>query len=95
MKPWYRQPTYLSWYNMMSRCYNANNPAYDRYGGRGIRVEERWHNFNLFVEDMGLRPDGMTLDRFPNNDGNYERGNCRWATWKQQNNNRRPRRIKK
>lgn len=78
-----------AFYNMHNRCENTNHQAYKYYGAQGVQVCERWHKFENFFEDMGLRPKGKTLDRWPNNAGNYEPGNCRWATWKQQNNNRR------
>lgn len=72
---------------MISRCEDPNSDNYAIYGGRGIRVCERWHDMNNFLEDMGERPDGMTLDRV-DVEGNYEPGNCRWATTKEQNSNR-------
>ncbi len=79
---------YNSWSGMMSRCGNTSSSHYANYGGRGIRVYERWHNFAEFLAGMGPRPPNTSLDRI-NNDGNYEPGNCRWATRKQQNNNKR------
>lgn len=85
-----RSPTHSSWSNMISRCYNTNNPRYKDWGGRGIKVCDRWrHSFLNFLEDMGERPKGMTLDRYPDPNGNYEPGNCRWATPKQQAENKR------
>ena len=82
-------PTYKSWRSMRDRCLNANHSSFGRYGARGIRVCERWHAFENFLADMGERPAGKTLDRYPNGDGNYEPGNCRWATPSLQNHNRR------
>jgi len=71
---------YYSWRGMRERCNNPNNAAYHRYGGRGIKVCARWHDFALFLQDMGTRPtEKHTLDR-ENVNGNYELGNCRWAT---------------
>lgn len=78
---------YKSWAAMVQRCTNPNNHKWPRYGGRGITVCERWRDYENFLADMGPRPSGMTLDRYPNNDGNYEPGNCRWATPTQQQNN--------
>lgn len=79
-----RSPTYRSWSMMVTRCTNANVDNYKHYGGRGIQVCDRWRAFSTFLADMGERPNGMTLDRWPNKNGDYEPGNCRWATWKEQ-----------
>lgn len=81
-------PTYNSWQSMTQRCTNASNTNFGEYGGRGISVCERWRKFESFLEDMGNRPVGTTLDRIDVN-GNYEASNCRWATPAEQTANRR------
>jgi hypothetical protein len=75
-----KSPTYRVWIGMKARCFNPTTSHYEYYGGRGIRVCERWLSFENFLTDMGERPHGKMIDRYPNNDGNYEPGNCRWAT---------------
>lgn len=90
----YQTAEYTIWVGMIQRCENPKSFAYSYYGGRGIRVCERWRLFENFLEDMGPRTSqSHSIDRI-NNDGNYEPSNCRWATPKEQSNNQRKRRGK-
>lgn len=79
---------YIIWTNMMQRCYNVKCPAYNRYGGRGITVCSRWHNFEKFFIDMGDPPIGYSLERKENNKC-YSPENCKWATSAEQSRNTR------
>lgn len=81
---------FRSWNAMIQRCTNPNRDNYPYYGGRGIKVCDRWKSFAAFAEDMGERPEGKTLDRI-NTNGDYEPGNCRWASFAEQMKSRRPR----
>lgn len=83
-----KTPTYISWMRMRDRCNNKKHHAFGRYGGAGVRVCERWDSFVNFLEDMGERPPGTSLDRLDNSKG-YCKENCRWATEVQQQRNRR------
>jgi hypothetical protein len=84
-------PEHDAWSGIQQRCYNPNHHKYPIYGGRGITVCKRWlDSFDSFYADMGARPSPKhSIDRFPNNDGNYEPNNCQWRTNKQQSRNRR------
>jgi hypothetical protein len=80
--------THRIWKSIKTRCLNPRNHAYAAYGGSGVALCERWHAFEGFLADMGECPDDMSIDRFPNADGNYEPGNTRWATRDEQARNR-------
>ncbi len=83
-----RTKLYWVWADMIGRCQNPNHKAFKNYGGRGVSVCPRWKLFVHFAADMGTRPPDGMLDRI-NNDANYEPGNCKWSTRKEQNSNRR------
>lgn len=80
---------YSSWAAMWARCRNKKHRGYARYGGRGIKLCKRWESFAAFLADMGPKPTAKhSIDRYPNNAGNYEPGNCRWATDAEQRHNK-------
>ena len=83
-----KTPTYQTWVSMRERCYNKKRYNFKWYGGRGITVCDSWRQFKNFLNDMGERPPNKTLDRIDNN-SNYEKSNCRWATRKEQGRNSR------
>lgn len=81
-------PTYVTWQGMLARCETPSAGNYKSYGARGVAVCDRWHRFEHFLEDMGKRPEGASIDRI-DSDGNYEPSNCRWADNATQHANRR------
>jgi hypothetical protein len=85
-------PTYVCWWSMRQRCEYEPHKSYARYGGRGIKVCAEWQDFANFLRDMGERPPGLTLGRI-DNERNYEPGNVRWETMKEQQNNRSSNRV--
>jgi len=81
-------PEYTSWCAMKNRCNNPNSTHYERYGGRGIEYDPSWNDFSVFLQDMGRKPDLKTELERVDNDKNYCKENCRWATRKEQTRNR-------
>lgn len=87
-------PEYSSWHAMKQRCKNPNATTFPNYGGNDITICERWESFENFYADMGPKPSkSHTIDRYPNQNGNYEPNNCRWATPEEQARNRRSNRL--
>ena len=86
-------PEHKAWKNMKQRCLNPNNKRYSDYGGRGITICDRWLNLDNFLADMGSRPTAKhSLDRI-DNDGDYQKDNCKWSTRVEQENNKRSNRL--
>ena len=88
MRAGVHRPTYNSWQMMKNRCLNPNAEDYSYYGLKGVKVDPAWFSYDGFVADMGLRPDGLTLDRI-NGDADYVLSNCRWASKQTQARNRK------
>jgi hypothetical protein len=87
-------PEYRAWRGMLTRCENPTSRGFKWWGGRGIKICERWHTYENFLADMGRRPSPKhSLDRFPDNNGHYQPGNCRWATSKEQCRNKTSNRL--
>lgn len=82
-----KHPLYQRWAGMVQRCNNPNHIGYKNYGAKGVKVCESWLKFENFLADMGEPKPGESLDRYPNAGGNYEPGNCRWATAAEQSRN--------
>ena len=85
-------PQHIAWQNTIARCHSPTHSRYARYGGRGIVVCERWHTYLNFLEDMGERPEGMSLERLDNDKG-YSPDNCKWATRSEQARNSSQNRV--
>lgn len=87
---WSKYPEYRIWNAVIQRCTNPKQETFERYGAKGVRVHPRWlYSFEAFISDMGRRPTPRhQIDRFPNRDGHYEPGNCRWATPSENSRNR-------